>query len=439
MKGNVRLSQCMIVKNEENNIKQALSWGKGIVSEQIVVDTGSTDKTVEIAEKLGAKIFHFDWIDDFSAAKNYAIEQATGNWIAFLDADEYFSVDAAQALYKSLADIEKKYNVKEKPHIVRTAWIHLDEEKQPMSTSVQDRIFRNIGTLRYKNRIHETLVLPEGRKLRLLDLSSQFAIFHTGYALSVLAETEKAGRNIRLLEAELIDRPHDCELLSYLGDSLMVEQQFQRAIDAFQEVIERGMEQANLDIYHVENACGQMMKILADEVVVTEEEVRYWFQKTVSAVPSLPDTEYWYALWMADHQMWWEASNHMKSALEKLEIYKGKKALNITGHLDRVYCVLARAAQELNNAPEIVKYTVLALRVNRFQENTLLGLLEQLKKEPTEMEDASGTFRLISSLYQMEQLKDKLFLLKCAKKVRFYQLEKRVWECLTQVEREGLI
>ena len=56
------ISQCMIVKNEEKNIEKALSWGKGIVSEQIVVDTGSTDRTVEIAKKMGAKVYDFAWI-----------------------------------------------------------------------------------------------------------------------------------------------------------------------------------------------------------------------------------------------------------------------------------------------------------------------------------------------------------------------------------------
>ena len=90
MRSKIKLSQCMIVKNEEKNIRQALSWAKGIAFEQIVVDTGSTDKTVEIAEEMGAKVYHFTWIDDFSAAKNFAIEQATGDWIAFLDADGYF-------------------------------------------------------------------------------------------------------------------------------------------------------------------------------------------------------------------------------------------------------------------------------------------------------------------------------------------------------------
>lgn len=76
MAKHIRLSQCMIVKNEEKRIRQALSWGKGIVHEQIVVDTGSTDDTVRLARELGAKVASFTWCDDFSAAKNYALSLA---------------------------------------------------------------------------------------------------------------------------------------------------------------------------------------------------------------------------------------------------------------------------------------------------------------------------------------------------------------------------
>ena len=74
--GEVRISQCMIVKDEEENIRKALSWGKGIVWEQIVVDTGSRDRTVQIAESMGARVYHYTWTDDFSAAKNYAIRES---------------------------------------------------------------------------------------------------------------------------------------------------------------------------------------------------------------------------------------------------------------------------------------------------------------------------------------------------------------------------
>ena len=111
MKKEIRLSQCMIVKNEEKNIERALSWGKSFMWEQIVVDTGSTDRTVEIARRLGAKVYHFEWIDDFAAAKNYAVSQAQGDWIVFLDADEYFLEEDAKRLVPLLEKLEgTKYN-----------------------------------------------------------------------------------------------------------------------------------------------------------------------------------------------------------------------------------------------------------------------------------------------------------------------------------------
>ena len=82
-----RISQCMIVKNEERNIERALLWGKTVMWEQIVVDTGSADRTVELARKMGAKVFFLEWPENFAAAKNYAIDRAEGDWIVFLDAD----------------------------------------------------------------------------------------------------------------------------------------------------------------------------------------------------------------------------------------------------------------------------------------------------------------------------------------------------------------
>ena len=104
----IRISQCMIVKNEEKNIERALSWGKEIMWEQIVVDTGSTDRTVEIAETLGARVCTFPWINDFAAAKNFAIEQCSGQWIALLDADEYMAAEDLDKLVNIIEDLDSR-------------------------------------------------------------------------------------------------------------------------------------------------------------------------------------------------------------------------------------------------------------------------------------------------------------------------------------------
>ena len=198
----IRLSQCMIVKNEEANIRRALSWGRGIVWEQIVVDTGSTDKTVEIAKEMGAKVFYFDWCDDFSAAKNYAIEQVSGEWIAFLDADEYFSKEDARKIPAVLENAEalaKKGNV---IHALCTEMFHLNDEGEVFSVGRHYRIFRNMKELRYCNRIHESLQMTNGTQMRYV-MVKNLPIMHTGYQQSI--RDKKGERNIPLLK---IGRAH---------------------------------------------------------------------------------------------------------------------------------------------------------------------------------------------------------------------------------------
>src|SRR5687767_12493572 len=82
------LSVCLIVKNEERYLAQCLQSVRGLWDDLVIVDTGSTDRTVEIAESFGARVFHFTWCDDFSAARNFCLDQITTDWILSLDADE---------------------------------------------------------------------------------------------------------------------------------------------------------------------------------------------------------------------------------------------------------------------------------------------------------------------------------------------------------------
>lgn len=85
---NGRVSLCMIVKNEERSLPSCLNSVRGAVDEVIVVDTGSTDQTVQLARQQGAAVIPFNWCDDFAAARNRGLAAATGDWILFLDADE---------------------------------------------------------------------------------------------------------------------------------------------------------------------------------------------------------------------------------------------------------------------------------------------------------------------------------------------------------------
>ena len=201
MKNNKRIfiSQCMIVKDEEKNIEKALSWGKGVMWEQIVIDTGSTDRTAELAGKLGAKVFHLEWAEDFSAAKNYAIQKARGDWIVFLDADEYMTEEDAKKLPYIFAQLSRK------GFDGSTALLHnLDDTGRIFSSCSHLRFFRNIPDIRYKRRIHEQLVSLSGRELQVMDGTQEFSIFHTGYQRAASTEKKKSGRNRRMLPVKLV-------------------------------------------------------------------------------------------------------------------------------------------------------------------------------------------------------------------------------------------
>ena len=214
----VRLSQVMIVKNEEKNIEKALGWAKNIAFEQIVVDTGSTDRTVELAEKLGAKVCHFKWIDDFSAAKNFAMDQATGNWIAILDADEYMSQGDAKELLSILKKIQNDPVASKRYDGIQNSWVQLDDDNNVYSILTNVRIFRNSPKLRYQGRIHEAIKISN----EVFD-ASNLQIMHTGYALTVFAETNKRERNLKLLREENERDPDDPGIMLYLADAIKSE------------------------------------------------------------------------------------------------------------------------------------------------------------------------------------------------------------------------
>lgn len=189
------ISACVIVKNEAENLPKWLESMKQFADELIVVDTGSTDATVAIAQAGGAKVYHFPWINDFSAAKNYAIEQATGDWLTFLDADEYFSV----ADVGKVRTCAKRYHKDKEVAGLLFRLINIDKVNgQDMGTSFyKPLLFRNEPWIRYRGAIHETVYnLDRSRKQRM-EYVPEITVYHTGYSPEVMQE--KAKRDLSML------------------------------------------------------------------------------------------------------------------------------------------------------------------------------------------------------------------------------------------------
>jgi len=213
----VRLSQCMIVKNEEKNIERALEWAKGFAFEQIVVDTGSTDRTVDIAVKAGAKVYHFEWINDFAAAKNYAMDLAKGDWIAILDADEYMSSEDARDLMTILKRIGNDPVASRECDAITCPFVNLDDKGNVNSIINHQRIFRNRPYLRFKGKIHEVVKLRNSHFI-----AENIRIIHTGYTQAVYTDAGKMERNVTLLRSEHEKDRNDPDIMLYLADSVKV-------------------------------------------------------------------------------------------------------------------------------------------------------------------------------------------------------------------------
>ena len=190
----MKISACVIVKNEEKNIARWLDNMRQITDEIIVVDTGSTDNTLQILQEAGVKPYHFTWCNDFAAAKNYAIQQATGDWIVFLDADEYFDEPSLKCFRREVA----KYHRNKKIGAVMCQLVNIDADNNNriIGTMIQVRMFRNTKHIYYKNPVHEQLVTTPGKYI--MQKCFVLQILHTGYSASIIRR--KAERDLPILQ-----------------------------------------------------------------------------------------------------------------------------------------------------------------------------------------------------------------------------------------------
>lgn len=211
----VKLSACYIVRNEADNLLETLPGIAGNVDELIVVDTGSTDNTVEVAASFGATVYAYPWNNDFAAARNYALAKCHGDWILFLDADERIPGELAD----NIKTVIKRAEDNGKRGLLLTLKnIDKDDNNRLIDEIYALRIFRNEPSLRYEGRIHEQLY-DNGRELAGLALvpANLLYILHTGYSGTVTEQ--KARRNLPLLLQELQESDHPDRIYGYLADT----------------------------------------------------------------------------------------------------------------------------------------------------------------------------------------------------------------------------
>lgn len=214
----MKISACYIVKNEEHNLAKSIESLKKAVDEIIVVDTGSDDNTKKIAASFGAKIFDFTWQDDFASVRNYALSKAEGQWIVFIDADEYFTEASSQQLRSYIKSQHKAG--KRGAFLVHRHDIDVDNNNELLVDVLVLRIFFKNSSYAYKGIIHEEL-MEDDRHIEDIHIVSkqQLLLLHSGYSTSV--SYAKAKRNLTLLQKELSTTDNPSRLYMFLADAYL--------------------------------------------------------------------------------------------------------------------------------------------------------------------------------------------------------------------------
>lgn len=210
------ISLCMIVKDEEKLLSRCLESVSSYVDEIVIVDTGSTDNTIEIAKKFNSKVFEYKWDNNFAAARNFSISQATGEYILILDADEYVSIKN-----------EIMWNLTEPVYVLKIQ--NIGDGSIVNHQAI--RLFQNNGEFNYKGRIHEHLDVLVNSTTPIFD---EFLICHTGYQKKIVSEKKKDSRNYELLITEIKDNPTGYNYFN-LGTHYKSVHKYNKAIESYKK------------------------------------------------------------------------------------------------------------------------------------------------------------------------------------------------------------
>ncbi|HEY9855430.1 MAG TPA: tetratricopeptide repeat protein [Stenomitos sp.] len=207
------VSLCMIVKNEERYLEGCLLSARGVVDEIVVVDTGSTDGTLAIAERFGARVVHFPWTGDFAEARNVSLEHATSDWILVLDADERLEAASQHKLGPLLQRAEAAGYSLICQNLVGTG------EGDESQRAPVFRLFRNRLGIRFEGMIHEQAI-HTAKQTGLQTYASDLTLLHLGYAAEEVNRRDKRQRNLAILERQVEREPHNPFVHFNLGEVL---------------------------------------------------------------------------------------------------------------------------------------------------------------------------------------------------------------------------
>lgn len=393
----MRISACVIAKNEEQNIKKCILSYKDIANEIIVVDTGSTDSTAEVARSLGAKVHRYEWENDFAKAKNYALNRAKGDWIIFLDADEFFAEGHARNVKEHIRRIHHQRQFD--GICCRMANIQKDSNEL-ISTIVQVRIFRNHPSIRYENSIHEA-IYKGGKRLNVVFVEKEdILIYHTGYSASI--REEKAQRNLEILHECEKKGPYPGAFNGYISDSYFVLRDWDKAILYAQKYIDSGQSMLGYDIKPHINIVESMIK-RGDESSSIVSKAREFIDK----FPDNPTFYMYLAEVLFGQKNYSQAYKFYKKAVDLDLKYNGLEINAVQTVIYNLNFKMGVIHYLANKYEEAFKYFTECLKKKKYYFAAFSYLFRLIRKNTLEEQIA-----LFNSIYDMEIKEDVSFLTK---------------------------
>lgn len=256
-----KLSLSIVVKNEEIALPKCLESVKNVVDETIVMDTGSSDRTGEIAKEFGAKILHFDWCNDFSAARNEALKSVSGEWVLVLDADEVLAPEIVPQMQKAMED--------ENAIVINLIRHEIGATQSPYS--LVSRLFRNHPEVKFTRPYHSIVddrvaqLLKKEPHWKVIDLTP-IAILHYGYTPEAIKALDKYTRARKAMEGFFAAHPNDPYVCSKLGGLYLQIGEEKKGI----KLLKQGLKSNQADEhvlfelhYHLGNAYARQQEIEA--------------------------------------------------------------------------------------------------------------------------------------------------------------------------------
>lgn len=251
-----KVSLTMIVRNEEANLPACLASAAGLFDEVVVVDTGSTDRTIEIARSFGARVFDFPWVDDFAAARNAALARATGDYAFWLDADDVLDPPEQARLRALFAKLRPHDDA---AYVVRCS-CDPDQNGGGGQTVVDHvRLFPVRENVRWTYRVHEQ-ILPALRRADIPVRWSDVTVRHTGYT-DISLRRRKLLRDEAILLEELADHPADPFALFNLGSIALEREDWRGALERLRASLAGSAptDSITLKLYALIARCHQML------------------------------------------------------------------------------------------------------------------------------------------------------------------------------------